>query len=134
MPQAELDDLFRRSPVGEIPTGDAEGTAIVAPGTPVAQVAAKLIRPLIWQGKVFDATGDRLRNKITPLGLRLIAALVYKGPSWLDHRECIVLDYSRASLVAFFIRDEIREVSPGLFLGIVYVGKLKTINFTLATQ
>src|SRR4051794_32055634 len=99
MSQAELDDLFRHSPTGEIPTGDTQGTAIVAPGTRLAKIAARLIRPLLWQGKVFAPTRDRLRNKITPLGLRLIAAQVYKGPSWLDRRECIVLDYSRASLV-----------------------------------
>lgn len=134
MSQAELDDLFRRSPSGEIPTGDTQGTAIVAPGTRLANIAARLMRPLLWQGKVFAPTRDRLRNKVTPLGLRLIAAQVYKGPSWLDRRECIVLDYSRASLVAFFVRDEIREVSPGLFLGVVYMGKFKTINFTLATR
>jgi hypothetical protein len=131
MSQAELDDLFRGSTAGEIPTGDTQGTVVVAPGTFVSRIAAKLIRFLVWQGKVFDPTRDRLRNKMSPFGLRVIAAQVYKGPSWLDHRECIVLDYSRASLVAFFIRDEIREVSPGLFLGIVYIGKLKTINFIL---
>jgi hypothetical protein len=33
MPQTQLDDLFTQSPVGEIPSGEAKGTAIVAPGT-----------------------------------------------------------------------------------------------------
>ena len=33
MSQAQLDDLFTQSPVGEIPSGEANGTAIVAPGT-----------------------------------------------------------------------------------------------------
>ena len=134
MSQADLDDLFRRSPTGEAPTGDTQGTAVVAPGTALSRPVASLVGLLLWQGKVFDGTRHRLRNKISPFGLRLIAAQVYKAPSWLDRRECIVLDYSRASLVAFFIRDEIREVSPGLFLGIVYVGKLKTINFLLSTR
>ena len=33
MSQAQLDDLFTKSPAGEIPKGEAKGTAIVAPGT-----------------------------------------------------------------------------------------------------
>ncbi len=134
MPQAALDDLFRHSPAGEIPRGDTQGTAVIAPGTFIAPIAAKLIRLLAWQGKVFDPDGRRLRNKILPFGLRAIAAEVYRGPSWLDRQECIVLDYSRASLVAFFIRDEIREVAPKLFLGVVYIGSLKTINFLLSVR
>ena len=33
MSQAQLDDLFTKSPAGEMPKGEAKGTAIVAPGT-----------------------------------------------------------------------------------------------------
>ena len=37
-----------------------------------------------------------------------------RAPSWLDSKECIVLDYSETSLVAHWIRDEIRQIAPGL--------------------
>ena len=37
MSQAQLDDLFTQSPAGEIPKGEAKGTAIVAPGTTYTQ-------------------------------------------------------------------------------------------------
>ena len=33
MSQAQLDDLFTQSATGEIPCGEAKGTAIIAPGT-----------------------------------------------------------------------------------------------------
>ena len=33
MSQAQLDDLFTKSSAGDIPKGEAKGTAIVAPGT-----------------------------------------------------------------------------------------------------
>jgi hypothetical protein len=56
---------------------------------------------------------------------------VYKGPSWLDNKECIVLDYSETSLVAEWIRDEIREVAPHLYLGNVYWSKKHLIDFAL---
>jgi hypothetical protein len=54
-----------------------------------------------------------------------VRAEVSVGPSWLDDRPCVVLDYSRSSVVAGWIRDEIREVAPGLYLGLVWgVGRL----------
>jgi hypothetical protein len=65
---------------------------------------------------VFDAKAGVLRNHILPLGLKAIIARVYKGPSWLDDKECIVLDYSETSLVASHMRDEIRLIEPGLYL------------------
>ena len=58
-------------------------------------------------------------------------AEVYKGPSWFDNKECIVLDYSKTSLVAERVRDEIRLIGPGMYLGLVYWGKSKTIHFSL---
>jgi hypothetical protein len=72
-----------------------------------------------------------LRNKILPFGLNAIIAKVYKAPSWLDNKECIVLDYSETSLVAHWIRDEIREVAPHVYLGKVYWSKKRLIDFAL---
>jgi hypothetical protein len=63
--------------------------------------------------------------------MRAIRAKVYKAPSWVDDKECIVLDYSQTSFLFGRIRDEIREVSPRIYLGIVFTGKTKTINFAL---
>jgi hypothetical protein len=129
--QAELDKLFTDSQVGNIPDGQAEGTAIVAPGTTYSPNIARFISHFAWQGKVFDAKKGILKNKILPFGLNAILATVYKGPSWLDGKECIVLDYSDTSIVAQWIRDEIREIQPGLYLGKVYWDKTRLIDFAL---
>ena len=131
MTQAQLDGLFTSSEPGDIPDGEATGTAIVAPGTTYSPDIAKFINLFAWQGKVFDAKNGVLRNKILPLGLNAIIAKVYKADSWLDGKECIVLDYSDTSLVAHWIRDEIREISPGVCLGKVYWGKQRLIDFAL---
>ncbi len=129
--QAELDTLFTNSPVGKIPDGEAEGTAIVAPGTMFSSNIARFVSLFAWQGKVFDGKKGVLKNKILPFGLNAILAKVYKGPSWLDGKECIVLDYSDTSIVAQWIRDEIREIEPGLYLGKVYWDKTRLIDFAL---
>lgn len=131
MSQQQLDDLFKASPAGEIPNGSADGTAIIAPGTVFSEPIAKMINLFGWQGKVFDAGKGVLKNRILVFGLEAIVAKVYKGPSWLDGNECIVLDYSDTSVVAQWIRDEIREVAPKLYLGQVYWSKERLIHFAL---
>jgi hypothetical protein len=131
MSQADLDDLFKRAPMGEIPDGDAQGTAIVAPGTDLELPILVFARWLAWQGKVFYRAQGYLLNKVGPLGIHLIKARVYVAPSWFDSQPAIILDYSQTSLLAHKVRDEIRQVSPGTFLGIVYYGTQKTINFVL---
>ena len=131
MSQTQLDDLFRASPPGDIPNGSAKGTAIIAPGTAYSPSIAEVINLFGWQGKVFDAEKGLLKNRITAFGIAAIVARVYKGPSWLDNKECIVLDYSDTSLVAHWIRDEIRLIAPDLYLGKVYWGKDRLIDFSL---
>ena len=131
MSQQQLDDLFRESLAGEIPNGEAKGTAIIAPGTKYSESIATIINHFGWQGKVFDAKKGVLKNKILAFGVEAIVAKVYKGQSWLDGKECIVLDYSDTSLVAHWIRDEIRQIGPGLYLGKVYFGKAHIFDFAL---
>ena len=131
MSQAQLDELFTSSAAGDIPNGEAEGTAIVAPGTTYSLEIASLINHFAWQGKTFDAAKGLLKNRILAFGLNAIIAKVYKAPSWLDDKECIVLDYSDTSIVAHRIRDEIRQIGPGMYLGKVYVGKKRLIDFAL---
>ena len=131
MTQTQLDDLFKESPPGDIPTGEAQGTAIIAPGTKYSEPIAQIINHFAWQGKVFDAQKGLLKNRILAFGIEAIIAKVYKGPSWLDGKECIVLDYSDTSLLAHWIRDEIRLIGPGLYLGKVYWGKERLIDFVL---
>ena len=131
MPGEKLDQIFRESAAGEIPQGESDGVAIVAPGTKVSNDIARFVNLFTWKGKVFDPVKGELRNKILPLGHKAIVAKVYKDKSWFDQKECIVLDYSKTSLVAKWIRDEIREVAPGIYLGLVYWGKKKLIHFAL---
>jgi hypothetical protein len=131
----ELDEIFGAVQAGRIPSGEMRGTAIVT-GTSFSYVLALLARALAWQGKVFDifAPPDHgvLINKVTPLSLSFIVAKVYRGPSWLDGKQAIVIDYSKTSFVAARIRDEIREVEPGLYLGKVWWGRTRILDFALS--
>jgi len=131
MTRDQVDELFRHGEVGAIPEGRADGTAIIWPGNPVEPMVEALVQAVAWQGKVLSSNTRGLRNRILPFGVQAIAAEVYRGRSWFDGEDCIVLDYSKRSLLARYVRDEIRRVAPGLYLGLVYLGKMRTIYFTL---
>jgi len=129
--QTELDAMFSAHEAGPIPDGEANGTAIISPGTSFTDEIAQVVNIFAWQGKVFDAKHGFLRNHILPFGLKAIVAKVYKDVSWFDGKECIVLDYSDTSILAARVRDEIRLIAPNLYLGKVYWGKNRLIHFAL---
>jgi hypothetical protein len=131
MSPAQRDELFRSSPAGDVPRGKGTGVALLPFGPVPTKVAGLLIRALVWKGKVFEPRYDGLRNRMTPFGIPVIRAKVSKGPSWVDGEECIVLDYARTSLVAHWVRDEIREVARRTYLGQVFVRGRKLLHFTL---
>jgi hypothetical protein len=129
----QLDDLFANAPAGEVPVGKGRGQALMATGTFAARPLLTITRLLAWQGKMFDGPSHTLRNLISPFGFKAITADVYVDASLLDGHPCIVLDYSKTSRVAGWVRDEIREIAPGLYVGLVYAGKRRLpIRFSLA--
>ena len=128
----QLDALFANAAAGEIPVGKGSGQALMATGTFAARPLLTITRLLAWQGKVFDGPSHTLRNLISPFGFKAITADVYVDASLLDGHPCIVLDYSKTSRVAGWVRDEIREIGPGLYVGLVYAGKRRLpIRFSL---
>ena len=127
----EVDQVFRSGQVGKIPDGDAQGTAIFRPGSAAEPWLERLVHGLAWQGKVVNASTHYLKNKVSPLGFQAIKADVYHDKSWFDGEPCIVLDYSHTSFVARWVRDEIRRVGPGLYLGLVYLRHTRLLYFTL---
>lgn len=137
MSREQLDDVYKGLKAGPVPTGDTRGTAIAA-GTLFARLYAMLARLCFWQGKIFDifcpTESGILINKITPFSLTFVVAKVYKGESWMDGKETIIIDYSRTSFFAKKVRDEIREVEPGVYLGKVWWGKKRVLDFALETK
>jgi hypothetical protein len=134
MTRAELDALYRRlGAPGSAPAGETAGIALL-PGRAVGRAAAMVVRLLAWQGKAFDPARGTLVNTVSPLRLRAVRARVYVSESRLDpDREAIVIDY-RTSPIAWFVRDEIREVAPGLWLGMAFVGRWRVLSFALRSS
>lgn len=131
MSNADLDALFRSSPSGDVPDGRMRGTVLLWPGTPACGVLARVAYLLLWKGKVVDRRRGTLLNLLSPFGVQSVKARVSHAPSWVDDKPCVLIDYSRTSLVARKVRDEIRLVGPGIYLGVVWLMKRRVAWFTL---
>ena len=117
MSPAQIENVYRQGSAAAIPPGRVRGTALVAPGTRRARVVSRGAR-LLWQGKVFEEGQATAVNRF--FGMRIVRGQLYQGPSWLDGGPSLVLDYSQTSRIYADNRDEIRQIAPGLFLGLMY--------------
>jgi hypothetical protein len=113
----ELDALYRQGASVGLPPGRVRGTALLAPGTRRNGAMATGTR-LVWQGKIIDPANAVATNRF--FGVPVVRAQLYEGPSWLDGSPALILDYSRTSRVYARNRDEIRQIAPGLYLGLMY--------------
>lgn len=118
---SQLDALFSFGTVSSIPTGRLRGLPLVNPGSRSA-IAVSQGGRVAWSGKRIDANGLGAINFF--FGIPSVRANTRIEPSLRDGRPAIVLDYSQSSWLYRNVRDEIREISPGIFLG--YVDDIRT--------
>jgi hypothetical protein len=129
----ELDALYRAATVSttmHAADGALVGRMLAVKGLPAA-IAAPIRRwagshSFVWEGKSFEATSDthgsgyNRVNGAAVLGRQnLFPFATSFGPSALDGKPTLILDYDLAVNPSYIrhVHDEIREVSPGVFLG-----------------
>jgi hypothetical protein len=117
MSPGQIEAIYRQGSAVTIPEGRIKGTAILSPGTRRTRALSRGAR-LMWQGKVIEPGQTSAVNRF--FGMPIIRGQLYYGPSWLDGRPSLILDYAQTSVVYADNRDEIRQVAPGLFLGLMY--------------
>jgi hypothetical protein len=132
MPDRDLARLYARAAMPDRMRrldGDLVGRMLAVRGTgravlrALASIAATSGFP--WEGKSFEATGDERGTGINRVRLggggrhRLFPFRTSFGPSKVDGRPAVLLDYALPDNPAVIraIHDEVREVSPGLYLG-----------------
>jgi hypothetical protein len=130
---AELDALYRAAHVSasmHAADGALVGRMLAIRGlpgalaTPIRRWAAS--SSFLWEGKTFEASSDAHgvgHNRVfggAVLGRQnLFPFTTSFGPSALDGSPTLILDYDLAVNPGYIrhVHDEIREVSPGVFLG-----------------
>jgi hypothetical protein len=113
----ELEQIYRQAQPGTVPEGYLRGRAIYCPCSKLAGVRSSVTNSL-WHGKLFDSCTNTLVNQWS--GFKAIKAQVSYGTSWLDGKQSIIMDYSGTSRIWKDVRDEAREVAPGVYLGLMY--------------
>lgn len=116
MDAGSLDAIYRGGEAGPIPDGRVRGR-VLYPDKAFAAGRSGAAR-LVWQGKVFDSGLGMASNKF--FGMKAVKSRVGCGPSWRDGAPAIILDYQGTSTIYADVRDEIRRVGPGLYLGLMY--------------
>jgi hypothetical protein len=114
---AQLESLYAASSPGPIPRGRVRGLALLKSGTRLGPTISRGAK-VAWQGKVFDEDGSSSVNRF--FGVKAVRAQVAYGPSWRDGNPAIVLDYGQTSKVYQPYRDELRQVAPGIYLGLMF--------------
>ncbi len=112
----QLDALYRQGEAGSIPAGKVRGRALY-PDAKFPKLKSDAAR-VAWQGKVFRPESNTAVNRF--FGARIVRGDVAYGPSWLDGQPSIILDYEQTSRIYRPYRDEIRQIGPGLYLGLMY--------------
>jgi hypothetical protein len=117
MSECELVQVYKCGVPGMPPCGYTPGKMIFQPGSAIAVPTSRLIGATFWQGKMFPGDGMMVNRMF---GLPAIKATITSGESFIDGKPSTIFDYHNTSLVWRGYRDEVREVSPGVYLGIMH--------------
>jgi hypothetical protein len=112
----QLDDLYRRATVHATPHGWFPGQVIAFTNMPAPRLAKRL-SDNYWVGKHIEPDGYFINQ--WKFGKALDSHLRV-GPSYVDCQPAIVFEYPRFTPLFGPMRDEYREIAPGLFLGRMY--------------
>jgi hypothetical protein len=109
---SQLEELYAQAPAAPIPVGFVRGRVLVLSGYRFPR-ANKKITSLIWKGKCFEEDGTFINQWA---GFRAVRSEATVGPSYYDGKPSLVLEYP--AWVPYFgkMRDEVREIAPGLYL------------------
>lgn len=115
---SDLESIYRQIAPGTVPHGFASGQLVYCPHRPLAGVSSHLAK-LWWKGKHFDACSGTVINQWA--AGKAVRARICHGQSRIDGKPAIILDYSKSWPSWRGVRDELREVAPGLYLGAMFV-------------
>ncbi len=113
----QLEDLYKSGKVFTPKDGYLKGKAFPKPDKLGHKLKSNGIG-LIWKGKNIYASEGVMLNQVGKK--EKVAASISTEESWLDGKPSVIFDYANGPKWAQKARDEVREISPGLYLGIMY--------------
>jgi hypothetical protein len=117
MSPCELRTLFESAEVGRPISGRAEGRLLFLTDRRLPRVKVRVANA-VWEGKAAREDGwfvNRWAGNV-----EWIDSCYVIGPSWVDGKPAIVMEYAPGTPLFANMHDELREICPGLYLGPVY--------------
>jgi hypothetical protein len=113
----QLGQLFTSAEMGHPLEGCARGRLLYVTDRwlPKAKVWGS---GLVWRGKMAQPDGYFTNRWIGNVD-RIDSHYVI-GPSWIDGRPAVVMEYAPGTALFWNMHDELREIAPGLYLGPVF--------------
>ena len=112
----QLQQLYASACPGAQPVGFARGQVLCRANTRMPRMKTRLSN-FIWKGKHFNEHGEFINQWIA---FHAFHSQVAVGPSFYDGRPCLVLEYPENTPYFGKMRDEAREVAPGVYLAMVF--------------
>jgi hypothetical protein len=113
----ELASLYNNAPVGTPLVGVARGKLVYLTDKRLSKVKLQAANAM-WRGKKACEGGYFINRWI---GNRdWIDSHYVIGPSWVDGRPAVIMEYPPGTKLFWNMHDELREIAPGLYLGPVF--------------
>jgi hypothetical protein len=117
MDECQLIDVYKCGSVSPVPCGKTPGIVIYKPGSAITVPLSNLMKYTgSWQGKYI--TSDTMYNR--QFCVPTMKGKIGMAESWIDGKPTLVFDYQDSSLICHKYRDEVREVSPCVYLGAMH--------------
>lgn len=114
----ELHALYLAGTVGDLPQGDLPGQVLHFNDRHFAKARVRMSN-LFWKGKWFGS--DTYFENLWLGGHRFLGSHHAHGTSWVDGKPALILEYPRRAPMFGNMHDELREIAPGLFLGVIFM-------------
>jgi hypothetical protein len=114
--RSQIEAMYAGAEPGAQPVGFARGEFLFLTETSLPRLKKGLIGA-IWKGKHFSEDGGFI-NQFA--GFRAVRSQVATGPSHIDGRPSLILEYPEKTPYFGNMRDEVREVAPGVYLSMLF--------------
>jgi hypothetical protein len=113
----QVQELYRQAELGTPLVGCARGRLLFLTDEKMPRLKVRLGNS-VWRGKAAEEDGYFINR--WPGRIRWIDSHYVIGPSWVDGKPSVIMEYAPGTALFWNMHDELREVAPGLYLGPVY--------------
>jgi hypothetical protein len=112
----QLHDLYTHAEVGHPLVGTARGRLLYLTDK-FPRIKVRMANS-VWRGKAAEPDGYFVNRWVG--NVRWIDSHYVIGPSWIDGKPAVVMEYPPGTKLFWNMHDELREISPGLYIGPVF--------------